>query len=416
MIHNWTYKKIGEVMDVKRGGSPRPIKKYLTDSPDGLNWIKIGDASESSKYITKTKEKITKEGLHKTRFVKEGDFLLSNSMSFGRPYIMKTTGCIHDGWLVLSEKNENELDKDFLYYLLGSPYIFSQFDKLAAGSTVRNLNIALVSSVEIPIPPLSEQQRIVAILDQVFEAIDQAKAYIEKNIENAKELFKSRFNYLFSKADDTWEKITLLELLERNWITSHLDGNHGGDYPRKNEFIDSGVPYLSANCLKDGYVDFSKAKFLSEERAGKLRKGIAQNNDVLFAHNATVGPTALLITEEPKVILGTSLTYYRCNQNYILPKYLLLYLRSKEFTTQYEAVMRQMTRNQVPITKQRTFYHIIPPLEVQAYLIPKLEMLNIEVEEIVEKLEKKLDLLNELKKSILHKAFAGELTNKTVEV
>ena len=116
--------------------------------------------------------------MHKTRLVNEGVFLLSNSMSFGRPYIMKTSGCIHDGWLVLKEKEQGLLNKDFLYHLLGSPYIFEQFDKLAAGSTVRNLNISLVSSVEIPIPSLPEQQQIVAILDKAFAAIDQAKTNI----------------------------------------------------------------------------------------------------------------------------------------------------------------------------------------------------------------------------------------------
>ena len=141
MNRNWTYKKISDVMHVERGGSPRPIQKYLTTSDDGYNWIKISDATASDKYIFETKQKITKDGLHKTRLVEEGDFILSNSMSFGRPYIMKTSGCIHDGWLVLKEKEKDVLDKDFLYHLLGSPYIFQEFDRLAAGSTVRNLNI-----------------------------------------------------------------------------------------------------------------------------------------------------------------------------------------------------------------------------------------------------------------------------------
>ena len=186
----WIKKKLGEVLTIERGGSPRPIDKYLTNSPDGINWIKISDATASDKYIFETKEKIIKEGLHKTRMVNEGDFILSNSMSFGRPYIMKTSGCIHDGWLVLKENGQKIFDKEFLYYLLSSPYVFNQFDYLAAGSTVRNLNIALVSSVEVPIPPLPEQQRIVSILDKAFAAIEQAKNNAQQNLKNAKELFK----------------------------------------------------------------------------------------------------------------------------------------------------------------------------------------------------------------------------------
>jgi type I restriction enzyme S subunit len=103
-------------------------------------------------------------------------------MSFGRPYIMQTTGCIHDGWLVLSDY-EKYFDQGFLYHLLGSPVVFEQFDRLAAGSTVRNLNIELASRVLLPVPPLSEQQRIVTLLDEAFDGIATAKANAEKNLQ-----------------------------------------------------------------------------------------------------------------------------------------------------------------------------------------------------------------------------------------
>jgi type I restriction enzyme, S subunit len=178
-------------MVVERGGSPRPIEKYLTDSPDGINWVKISDATASDKYIYKTQQKITKAGLNKTRLVHDGDFLLSNSMSFGRPYIMKTTGCIHDGWLVLRSKPEYDLDKDFLYYLLSSPYVFQQFDSLAAGSTVRNLNIGLVSSVEIPIPPLTEQHTIVKRLEALSVEIGRLEAVYRQKVAALEALKKS---------------------------------------------------------------------------------------------------------------------------------------------------------------------------------------------------------------------------------
>ncbi len=140
----WEEKRLGDMCSIARGGSPRPIQKFLTTNPDGVNWIKIGDATASGKYIYETEEKIIAEGVKRSRFVREGDFLLSNSMSFGRPYIMRTTGCIHDGWLVLSE-SASYLDQDYLYYILGSQFVFQQFDRLAAGSTVRNLNIELAS-------------------------------------------------------------------------------------------------------------------------------------------------------------------------------------------------------------------------------------------------------------------------------
>ena len=110
---------------VERGGSPRPIKKYITDSENGVNWIKIGDASNDSRYITRTKEKITQDGVKKSRMVYEGDFILSNSMSFGKPYIMKTSGCIHDGWLVLRKKENEETTNQ---QLLNEVYYNEMYD------------------------------------------------------------------------------------------------------------------------------------------------------------------------------------------------------------------------------------------------------------------------------------------------
>lgn len=129
----WSIARLDSLYNIARGGSPRPIKKFMTDDSDGINWIKISDATASGKYIYETKEKIIPEGIQRSRFVKEGDFILSNSMSFGRPYIMATTGCIHDGWLVLSPKDES-IDQNYLYYILGSPLVFKQFDSLAAGA------------------------------------------------------------------------------------------------------------------------------------------------------------------------------------------------------------------------------------------------------------------------------------------
>lgn len=156
--------KLGDLCKIARGGSPRPIKKFLTTSADGINWIKISDATASGKFIESTQEKIIKNGVSRSRFVTSGSFLLTNSMSFGRPYILRTDGCIHDGWLVL-EPDYSKVDQDYLYYLLGSRQVFSEFDRLAAGSTVRNLNIGLVSSVVVKLPPLHTQREAVGRIE-----------------------------------------------------------------------------------------------------------------------------------------------------------------------------------------------------------------------------------------------------------
>lgn len=175
---DWEKKKLGDTLLIQRGGSPRPISDYITNDKNGLNWIKIGDCSPNSNIITSTKEKIKPEGLSKTREVFIGDLILSNSMSFGRPYILNINGCIHDGWLLL-RNTQKIYNLQFLCYILGSEYTTKQYKKLAAGSTVNNLNIELVSSVNIDIPCLEEQTKIADFLSAFDRKIDNQKAQLE---------------------------------------------------------------------------------------------------------------------------------------------------------------------------------------------------------------------------------------------
>lgn len=152
----WAWERLGNISSIARGGSPRPIKSYLTTDANGVNWIKIGDTEKDGKYISSTKEKIKPEGMTKSRYVKARDFLLTNSMSFGRPYILKIDGCIHDGWLVIGNI-ETVFNQDYLYYALSSDFMYKTLAVLAGGSTVDNLNSDLVKSLLFPIPPINEQ-------------------------------------------------------------------------------------------------------------------------------------------------------------------------------------------------------------------------------------------------------------------
>lgn len=189
---------MGEIFTIARGGSPRPIKSFITTEPDGVNWIKIGDATRSGKYIDATREKIKPSGVSRSRRVHSGDLLLSNSMSFGRPYILKTDGCIHDGWVVLTAKRE--VDSEFAYYVLGSSYMKGQFESLAQGSTVQNLNIDLISRALMPIPPLEEQLELVKIF-QLLEGL--AAQYGKKQSElrsSVLEMRKAKLASVFEEA------------------------------------------------------------------------------------------------------------------------------------------------------------------------------------------------------------------------
>lgn len=167
---NWRWIRLGWAMEIERGGSPRPIKAYMTEDANGVNWIKIGDVEKDGKYIYSTKEKIKPEGEKKSRKVYPGDFLLTNSMSFGRPYIAKIEGCIHDGWLLL--RNSKQIfDLDYLYWLLSSKYAYNQFVQKASGATVDNLNKDKVASAIIPLPPLAEQRRIANRIEELIQLL-----------------------------------------------------------------------------------------------------------------------------------------------------------------------------------------------------------------------------------------------------
>lgn len=183
---------IGNLISISRGASPRPINDYITEDEHGINWIKIGDVSESSLYITSTKEKITEKGADKSRRVKKGDFILSNSMSFGRPYILKIDGCVHDGWLIMTNFR-NSFNEIYLYYALRDNYVQSQFNSKVNGATVKNLNSDLVKETSIKVPPIELQNKFAKFVEKV----DKQKSDFEKSLKKIEELQTSLMQEYF---------------------------------------------------------------------------------------------------------------------------------------------------------------------------------------------------------------------------
>lgn len=184
------WKTLGDVAKIQRGASPRPISQYITDDPNGIPWIKIGDTSLDSKYIENTAQKITIEGAEKSRILKSGDFVMSNSMSYGRPYILKISGAIHDGWASISDF-ENILNSDFLYYYLSSNTVQSYWNGKINSSSVSNLNSDIIKSLPIPIPTLNIQIEIAKTLDK-FEILTNS---ITEGLPLAIEQSQKRYEY-----------------------------------------------------------------------------------------------------------------------------------------------------------------------------------------------------------------------------
>lgn len=223
---------------------------------------------------------------------------------------------------------------------------------------------------------------------------------------------------------EDWNFVKIQSLMDDKVIVSHLDGNHGALYPRSSEFTNNGVPYVTANDFLKGYLNFNNVRYLPISRAEQFQKGIAKNGDVLFAHNATVGPTAILKTDLDYVILSTTATYFRTDNNKLNNFYLRYFFESEFFVKQYSAVMRQSTRNQIPITQQRKFSVILPPtLEEQKAIATALS----DVDELIRNLDQLITKKKAIKQGAMqqllkppHKGvkrlvgFSGEWVEKIV--
>lgn len=410
MKAGWTTKPLGELCRIELGSTPARGRPSLWDTKrdTGNVWLSIADMPQSLHGVAlDSKEYVSDTAAANMRLIPTGTLLVSFKLTLGRLAYAGRDLFTNEAIASLHEIDEARLSKRFLYWALTS----FDWNKAAEGDEKvkgKTLNKAKLKVIPIPLPPLEEQQRIVTVLDEAFEGLDRARANAEANLQNARELFSVAIEASLERAGG--RDFSLAELLDKKWILSHLDGNHGSNYPRKEEFVAEGVPYISANCIEGDIIDLSRCKYLSPARADTLRKGTARNRDVIFAHNATVGPVALLLTEEPRILLSTSLTHYRCNEDFISPEFLVFAMRSAGFKRQYEAVMGQATRNQVPITIQRTFTHKIPDMEAQlniAELGNQIEHTTRELEQLYAQQGKDLA---ELRQSLLQKAFGGELT------
>ena len=313
---SWEQRKFSELVQIERGGSPRPIDDFITDAPNGLNWVKIGDAPTQGNYITKTAEKIRPEGLSKTREVHPGDLILSNSMSFGKPYIMGIDGCIHDGWLLI-RNTYGVFDLTFLCHLLGTPQMLSQYRSLAAGSTVNNLNKELVGNTYVTIPSITEQRVLGAYLEQ----LDNLITLHQRKCALLFSPFQALISMMFTTSTFSWEQRKLSEMCGTfeyglNAAAKEFDGKN--KYIRITDIDDASREFLlsdlsspdicldgmSKYLLSSGDIVFARTgasvgkTYIYRENDGivyfagfLIRAKVNQDNDAEFVFQSTLSPS-----------------------------------------------------------------------------------------------------------------------------
>lgn len=319
---------LGNLSIVLRGGSPRPIDEFLTTDNDSLNWLKIGDVNKEDKYITQTSEKIKKQGLEKTRVVSPGDLIMSNSMSFGRPYILKIKTCIHDGWIAITEIN-NKVNKEYLYYYILSDISQNYFLQSAAGSGVKNLNAEIIKKLLVNYSVNhAEQQKIADCLSSIDELIDAESRKLEK----LKKYKKGLIQKLFPAEGETLPE----------WRFPEFQGGSKWKYKeigRLGEVITGKTPSTADLSLWDGDIQFVTPTDITENkyqyhtqrtvvRTSKMT--VLPKHTIMFTCIASIGKIALsvhpCITNQqinsviPKPCYNNEFIYYSLLQKTFLIK------------------------------------------------------------------------------------------------
>lgn len=292
-----------------------------------------------------------------------------------RPYLNKVIVAEDDGYatteLVPLRCDLDKVFPDYLAYYLRSPEFLSFANTVVAGAKMPRMVMSEFWNYEIPLPPLPEQRRIAVILDKA----DALRAKRREAIAKLDQLLQSVF--VNATAGQAANAATIGELLESKVLLQHKDGNHGSQYPRKEEFGESGVPFLSArNLTVEGAIDLEDIQLLGEEKAGSLKIGWIVSGDVLLAHNASVGKVALYRGEFDRALVGTSLTVFRPDPEKLRPEFLFMALRADEFQRELTKDMSQTTRNQVPITAQRRLTIQVPEIDVQDKIVIAVEVLK----------------------------------------
>ena len=393
----WEQRNLGELIQIERGGSPRPIEQYITSDSNGLNWIKIGDAPKQGNYITETSEKIKPSGLSKTRQVIPGDLILSNSMSFGRPYIMAIEGCIHDGWLLIRDTNE-KFDKLFLCNLLGSPMMIEQYKSMAAGSTVNNLNKELVSSAKVPVPKITEQILIGAYLDN----FDSLISLHQRKLDNVKMLKKSLLQKLFPKDG---EKIPELRFpgFTDDWEQRKLESVLlvSTEKNIRNEYSRNEVLSVSREAGTVNQIEYQGRSFAGEDLSGYK---VVHEGELIYTKSPLRGaPYGIFQVATIRGILSPLYAVYK-SSNLALASFVATYLKNDSVATKYLApLVTKGAKNTINVTDEGALKGkiLIPQVAEQQ----RIYSLFVKIDGLLSLHQRKLDHLKELKKGLLQQMF-----------
>ena len=384
---------LGEIAQINRGASPRPITNYITEDSDGIPWVKIGDIGVNSKYVTKTAQKITKEGAKKSRVLKKGDFIMSNSMSYGRPYILDIDGAIHDGWASISDFH-NILDSDFLYYYLTSSKVQNYWKGKINSSSVSNLNSEIIRSLPIPVIDKELQQVVAKILDKFQSLLADTKGLLPQEIEQRQKQYEYYRKKLLTFDENSVKRERERAYLSNSYINSLREaGEIVGvklyniewekledllDYEQPSKYIvkttnysnDYNIPVLTAGqTFVLGFTD-------EEENTYKASK----QNPVIIFDDFTAGNHWVDFEFKVK---SSAMKMIKSNGNINL-RYCYHYMQTIQIdSTEHKRLW---------ISKYSQIKIPVPPIKVQEHIVSILDKFDTLVNDISQGLPKEIEL------------------------
>lgn len=404
--NDWNCTRFGEKVKIYRGGSPRPIQYYLTDASYGINWIKIGDVRENDKYISSTQEKIIPEGVSKSREVHVGDFILSNSMSFGRPYILNIDGCIHDGWLTIQEY-KNTFSTEYLYYLLSSNIVYQQYISMAAGSSVKNLNKEKVSVLTVIYPDIAEQERIAEALSDV----DSMVSSLEKLIAKKKAVKQGAMQELLTGKkrlpgfSGEWQESTLGALCYL--ITKQTGFDYTNEIKPSLVDINSSntLPFVQNKDFEGKNVNVKTDYYIPYDIAIKYPRILLDETCLLISLSGRIGNVGLYEKSNGLAFIGGAVGICRFNdeQN---SEWCMLYLQSSAGQKQIFECQKSGAQHNLTVEDVRKLVIKLPSsLEEQAAIASILSDMDYEIKT----LEQKLDKTRQIKQGMMQQLLTGKI-------
>lgn len=397
MREGWEIRKLKDVCTLING---RAYKKPELLSEGKYPVLRVGNLFTNNQWYYSDLE------LDKDKYCDNGDLIYAWSASFG-PRIWEGGKVIYHYhiWKVLPDFKL--VHKDFLFHLF-------EWDKEmiksahGTGTTMMHVGKSSMENRSVPIPPLTEQKQIVAILDKAFAAIDQAKANIEKNIENAKELFQSKLNEIFSQKGEGWEEMLLPELVEKTCSLSYGIVQPGEDYP-------NGIKVVRPTDMKKTFVEVNKLKRVHPDKVSSYGRTTLTGNELLLCVRGDTGLISLTTKELAGANVTRGIVPILFNNQLIRLNFGYYQFASKSLQKQIKQSTYGAALMQINIRDVKKLKLNIPALDVQDKLLPQLDKISQNTESILKFYSKKLFNLEDLKKSILQKAFAGELIKEETE-